>query len=132
MSKCVLPMFSFKSSIASDLTFRSLIHFELIFVCSVQKYFNFIILHITLQFFQYHILKRLFSPLCILASFVFVAQMVKNPPAMLETWVQSLHWEYPLEEGTATHSNISDWRIPWTKSLVGYIPSGYKESDTTQ
>ena len=35
-----------------------------------------------------------------------VAQLVKNPPAMRETWVQSLHWEYPLEKGKATHSNI--------------------------
>ena len=36
----------------------------------------------------------------------------KNPPAMLETWVQSLGWEDPLEEGTVTHSNILAWRIP--------------------
>ena len=38
--------------------------------------------------------------------------MVKNPPAMQETWVRSLGWEDPLEEGTATHSSILDWRIP--------------------
>ena len=41
-----------------------------------------------------------------------VAQMVKNPPAMWETWVQSLGWEDPLEEGMATHSSILAWRIP--------------------
>ena len=41
-----------------------------------------------------------------------VAQMVKNPPAMRETWVQSLGWEDPLEEGMATHSSILAWRIP--------------------
>ena len=41
-----------------------------------------------------------------------VAQLVKNPPAMRETWVQSLGWEDPLEEGIATHSNILAWRIP--------------------
>ena len=35
--------------------------------------------------------------------------------------VQSLGWEDPLEEGTATHSSILAWRIPWTWSLVGYI-----------
>ena len=40
-----------------------------------------------------------------------MAQMVKNPPAMLETWVQSLVWEDPLEKGKATHSNILVWRI---------------------
>ena len=38
--------------------------------------------------------------------------MVKNLPAMWETWVQSLDWEDPLEEGTATHSSILAWRIP--------------------
>ena len=43
-----------------------------------------------------------------------VAQLVKNPPAMHETWVQSLGWEDPLEKGTAIHSSILAWRIPWT------------------
>ena len=40
-----------------------------------------------------------------------VAQTVKNPPATWETWVQSLGWEDPLEEGMATHSSILAWRI---------------------
>ena len=44
-----------------------------------------------------------------------VAQMVKNLPAMRETWVQSLGWEDPLEDGTATHSSILAWRILWTE-----------------
>ena len=43
-----------------------------------------------------------------------VAQLVKNPPAMRETWVQPLGWEDPLEKGMATHSSILAWRIPWT------------------
>ena len=43
-----------------------------------------------------------------------VAQLVKNPPAMWETWVQSLGWEDPLEKGKAIHSSILAWRIPWT------------------
>ena len=43
-----------------------------------------------------------------------VAQLVKNLPAMWETWVQSLGWENPLEKGKATHSSILAWRIPWT------------------
>ena len=43
-----------------------------------------------------------------------VAQMVKNLPAMRDTWVQSLSWEDPLEKGTAPHSSILAWRIPWT------------------
>ena len=40
--------------------------------------------------------------------------LVKNPPAMRETWVRSLGWEGPLEKGKATHSSILAWRIPWT------------------
>ena len=43
-----------------------------------------------------------------------VAQLVKNPPAVWETWVRSLGWEDPLEKGTATHSSILAWRIPQT------------------
>ena len=43
---------------------------------------------------------------------LLVAQMVKNLPAMQETWVQSLDQEDPLEKGVATHSNILTWRIP--------------------
>ena len=42
-----------------------------------------------------------------------VAQLVKNLPAMQETWVQSLGWEDPLERGMATHSRILAWGIPW-------------------
>ena len=42
-----------------------------------------------------------------------VTQLLKNPPAMQETWVWSLGWEDPLEKGKATHSSIVAWRIPW-------------------
>ena len=42
-----------------------------------------------------------------------VAQLVKNPPAIWETWVRSLGWKDPLEKGKATHSSILAWRIPW-------------------
>ena len=48
-----------------------------------------------------------------------VAQMVKNLPAMWETWVQSLGREDLLEEGMATHSSILAWRIPWTEEAHG-------------
>ena len=47
------------------------------------------------------------------------AQMVKNPPAMQETWVQPLGWEDPLEKGKATHSSILAWRISWTVYSMG-------------
>ena len=43
-----------------------------------------------------------------------VDQLVKNPPAMQETWILSLGWKDPLERGKATHSSIVAWRIPWT------------------
>ena len=43
-----------------------------------------------------------------------VAQLVKNLPAVWETWIRSLGWEDALEKGTATHSSILAWRIPWT------------------
>ena len=48
-----------------------------------------------------------------------VAQLVKNPPAMRETWVWCLGWVDPLEKGQATHSSILAWRIPWTLQSMG-------------
>ena len=48
------------------------------------------------------------------SSASLVAQLVKNPPARRETWVPSLGWEESLEKGTATHSSILAWKIPWT------------------
>ena len=46
-----------------------------------------------------------------------VAQLVKNLPAMRETWIESLGWKDPLEKGKATHSSILAWRIPWIQSM---------------
>ena len=65
MSSSVLPMFSSKSFIVSGLTFRSLIHFEFIFVYGVRKCANFILSHVALQFSQHHLLKKLSLPHCI-------------------------------------------------------------------
>ena len=53
-----------------------------------------------------------------------VAQMVKNPLSMQETWVQHLGWEDPLEEGMATHSSILAWRSPWTEAPRGLQSTG--------
>jgi len=53
-----------------------------------------------------------------------VAQLVKNLPAMQETWVRSLSQEYPLEKGMATHSSILSWRIPWTEEPDGLLSMG--------
>ena len=60
-----------------------------------------------------------------------VAQMVKNLPAMQETWVRSLGWKDPLEKGMAAHSSTLAWRSPWNRQVVGYSPWGCKESDVT-
>ena len=48
-----------------------------------------------------------------------VVHLVKNPPAMWETWVWSLGWEDPLEKGKSTHFSILAWRIPWTVYSMG-------------
>ena len=63
--------------------------------------------------------KRLFSSsslsvIKVVSWASLVAQLVKNPPAMWETWVQPLGWEDPLEKWKATYSIILAWRIPWT------------------
>ena len=58
--------------------------------------------------------------------------MVKNLPAVQETWVQSLGWEDPLEEGTATYSSVLAWRIPWTEEPGGLQPPGLRRVGTTE
>ena len=53
-----------------------------------------------------------------------MAQLVKNPAAMQETWLQSLGWEDPLEEEMTIHSSILAWRIPWTEEPGGLQSRG--------
>ena len=53
-----------------------------------------------------------------------MAQTVKSPPAVRETWVLSLGREDPLEKGTAAHSSILDWRIPWMEKTGGLQSMG--------
>ena len=53
-----------------------------------------------------------------------VTQLVKNLPAMQKTWVRSLGQDDPLEEGTATHSSVLAWRIPWTEESGGLQSKG--------
>ena len=60
-----------------------------------------------------------------------MAQMGKNLPAMLETWVQSLGREDPVEKGMAAHSSILTWRIPWTEE-PGKAHWVAKESDAIE
>ena len=80
-------------------------------------------------------------PLCVCVTFIstmkltfLMALMAKNLSAMQKTQVRSLCWEDSLEKKMATHSGILAWEIPWTREwgLVGYIPWGHEESDTTE
>ena len=61
-----------------------------------------------------------------------VAQMVKNPPAMWETSVRPLSWEYPLEEGIVTHSSILAWRISMDRGTQRGTVHGVTESIMTE
>ena len=62
-----------------------------------------------------------------------VAQMVKNLPAMQDTWVWSLGQEDPLEKRMAAHSGVLVWKIPWSEEHGRlYSPWGHKELDTTE
>ena len=60
-----------------------------------------------------------------------VAQIVKNLPAMQETWVRPHGGEDPLEKGMATHSSLLAWRIPWTEEPGGLQSEG-SQSDSTE
>ena len=61
-----------------------------------------------------------------------MAQLVKNLPSLLETWVRSLGWEDPLEKEMASHSIILAWKIPWMQEPGGLYSMGSQESDTTE
>ena len=58
-----------------------------------------------------------------------VAQLIKNLPAMQETWVWYLDWDDPLEKGETTHSSVLAWRIPWTVIVHGVAKSQTWQSD---
>ena len=59
-----------------------------------------------------------------------MAQLVKNLPAMQETWVQSLGWEDPLEKAMATHTSILAWKIPMDREAWWVIVHGTAKSQT--
>ena len=61
-----------------------------------------------------------------------VAQLVKNPLAMWETWVRSLGQEDPLEKEIAPHSSTLAWKIPWTEEPGRLQSMGSQESDTAE
>ena len=64
------------------------------------------------------------SDLVLMVRASHVAQLVKNLPAVQETWVQFLGWEDPLEKEVATHASILAWKISWTKEPGGLQPMG--------
>ena len=61
-----------------------------------------------------------------------MAQMVKNPPSVRDTWLQFLGWEGLLEKEMATHSSILAWRISWTEEPGSLQFMGHKKLDTTE
>ena len=67
-----------------------------------------------------------------LSAASLVAEMLKDLPAVQETWLPSLGPEDALEKEMATHSRMLAWRIPWTEEPMGCSPRGRKESDTTK
>ena len=76
------------------------------------------VIHIPVFFIRFFSLPGYYALLKIEVELIYgaslMAQMVKNLPAMQETWVWSLGWEDPLEKEMTTHSSILSWRIPWT------------------
>ena len=59
-----------------------------------------------------------------------MAKLIKNLPAMQETWVQSLGWEDSLEKEMATHSSILAWEIPWTEEPGGLQSMEFQKNRT--
>ena len=95
MPSSILPMLSSKSFLVSGLTFRSLIHSEFIFLYGVRKYYNFILLHVAVQFSQYHSLKRLSLLHCI-----FLPPLSKTRYLLVRGFISGLsilfHWSMVL------------------------------------
>ena len=60
-----------------------------------------------------------------------VAQLIRNLPAVQETWVRSLDPEDPLQKEMASHSSVLAWEIPWTEEPGGLQSTGFQESDRT-
>ena len=103
--------------IVSIMSYRSTIHISKHthrFICILTlDLFNSAVTKVR-QVLPYYIVVSASRNSEILATTGIVAQLVKNPPAMREVWVRSLGLEDALEKGTATHSSILAWKIPWT------------------
>jgi len=113
-------MFSSKSFIVYGLPFRSLIHFEFLFVYGVRKCSDFILLHVPVQFFQHHLLKRLSLPHCI-----FLPPMSKiryPPPRVMEIKTEVNRWDLMKCKSfyTAKDTTSKEKRQPseWEKTIA--------------
>ena len=138
MSLSVLPMFSSKSFIVSGLTFRSLIHFEFIFVYGVRKCSNFILLHVAVQFSQYHVLKRLSLLHCILLPGKSHGQrsLVGCSPwgSKESDTTERLHFDFSLScigEGNGNTPAFLPGESQGQRSLVGCHLWCHTDSDMT-
>jgi len=128
MSSSVLPMFSSKSFIVSGLTFRSLIHFEFIFVFGVRKCSNFILLHGAIQFSPE---KAMTPHSSTLAGKIPWTEELCRVQSMRSRGVQHLlsnftftfHF-HALKKEMATHSSVLAWRIPGTVEPGGLLSMG--------
>ena len=132
MSSNVLLMFSFKSFIGSGLTFRSLIHFEFIFVYGVRKCSNYIVFHVAVQFSQHHLLKRLYLPHCI-----FVPPLPKIRSPQVHGFISGLsilfHWficlflcrHHTVLMTVALQSNLKSGRLIPPAPFFSQDCSGY-------
>ena len=103
---------SFIRAIVSVLEIREKLNWRFLILLSALKITEFS-LTLENQTFTPLAYTKAYACMCTRAS--LVAQLVKSPPAMQETWVWSLGREGPLENGMATHSSILTWRIPWTE-----------------
>ena len=118
MSESVLPMFSSRSFIVSGLTFRSLIHFEFIFMCRVRKWPSFFLLQVVDQFSQHHLLKRLSLLHCIFLpplSKIWIFKNISNSvPAGLVVYLVSSR-----DNLGASPQLYQTYRIIFTDTILG-------------
>ena len=103
MSKSVVLMLSSKSFIVSGLTFRALIHFELIPLYGVRKYSSFILLHVAVQFSQHPLLKRLSLP-----HFIFLASLSEIRCPLVHGFISGLSFLFCLQLWKLWSTKVSE------------------------